>query len=67
MATLRGRTTEREIQIVLEHGASFFCYEKLGELLRGAQMLFLFEVDILCHTLAFFALRRLIIISKERS
>ena len=25
------------------------------------------EVDILCHTLAFFALRRLIVISKERS
>ena len=25
---------------VLEHRASFFCYEKLGELLRSAQTLF---------------------------
>ena len=63
MATSGDRRDRREeIQIALEHRASFFCYEKLGELLRSVQMLFLFGVDIICYILAFFAFRRLIII-----
>ena len=34
LATSRDR--REEIQIALEHRASFFCYEKLGELLQSA-------------------------------
>ena len=46
---------------------SFLCYAKLGEFAVKCFNAVTVEVDILCHTLAFFALRRLIVISRERS
>ena len=49
---------------MLEHGASFFCYEKLGEAAKCPYVIS-FEVNILCYNLAFFAFRRLIVISRR--
>ena len=50
-----------------EHSTSFLCYTKLGEfVIKGSDPVTV-EVDILCHTLAFFALRRLIVIFREKS
>ena len=50
-----------------ERSTSFLCYAKLGEFAVKCVDAIIVEVDILCHTLAFFALRRLIVISRERS
>ena len=50
-----------------EHRTSFLYYAKLGEFVVKCFDAVTVEVDILCHTLAFFALRRLIVISRERS
>ena len=50
-----------------ERSTSFLCYAKLREFVVKCSNAVTVEVDILCHTLAFFALRRLIVISRERS
>ena len=51
----------------LERSTSFIYYAKLGELAIKCFDDVTGEVDILCHTLAFFALQRLIVIYRERS
>ena len=50
-----------------ERSTPFLNYAKLGEFAVKYSDDVTVEVDILCHTLAFFALRRLIVISRERS
>ena len=50
-----------------KHSTSFLCYAKLKEFAVKCFDAVTVEVDILYHTLAFFALRRLIVISRERS
>ena len=50
-----------------ECSTSFLCYAELGQFAIKCFDAVTVEVDILCHTLAFFALRRLIVISRERS
>ena len=51
----------------LERSTSFLYYPKLGEFAVKCSDVVTGEFDILCHTLAFFSLRRLIVISIERS
>ena len=50
-----------------ERSTPFICYVKFREFAVKCFNVVTVEVDILCHTLAFFALRRLIVISRERS
>ena len=50
-----------------ERSTSFLYYAKLGEFSIKCSDAVTVEVNILYHTLAFFALRRLIVISRERS
>ena len=47
----------------LEGNASFLCYEKLGEF--AVKCWNAVEVDFLCYILAFFAFRRLNVISRR--
>ena len=49
-----------------ERSTSFLCYAKLGEFVVKCSDAVTVEVDILCHTLAFFALRRLIVIFQRK-
>ena len=49
--------------IILERRVSFLCYEKLRDhFCDEVSRCYAVEVDILCYILAFFALRRLIVI-----